>query len=583
MFTMKKLSFKAKIIGLVVTIIAATVLTSFLSANYHISNYISENDTRNIKFQLSLIKDKLVGDINSEVKLVKSLSFSIVKINSVVQATGFDNIIKISSDLVFDSNGRVVEPELISIYRDKIKSAIGTVTISDIYFSNGNPYLLIAKAKNENDGDIFVVSLKSITSLLEETSVEGMYTELSDSSGNVLFTNMVDGDYIPIESSFDVGGKAWNLTGFIDKKHIQENTNRLNQAITIALFIAAAIIIPLSIILITFSFRPIVALRDVVLELASGGGDLTHRLKVESNDDLGKIADGINRFIDSLQILMVDISVSNGKIGEQTKVLEELTDSNQSRLRAHGKEMEMTVTSINELSSTALSVAQSAATAAKQTHSTNQLAEQSKTVVEEAVSSITALIDEVENTSNTIVTMNENTVEIGEVLDVIGDIATQTNLLALNAAIEAARAGDHGRGFAVVADEVRALAARTHRSTTEISEMLEVLTSGSQAVVESMESTKRRCEQTAESTSQVTNSLDLMSDSIVEINDVAAHIATSAKEQSAVTEEVSRSMEAIQQMVETLNTNSDETVESTHQLTAENNLLVESVGKFKLQ
>ncbi len=127
------------------------------------------------------------------------------------------------------------------------------------------------------------------------------------------------------------------------------------------------------------------------------------------------------------------------------------------------------------------------------------------------------------------------------------------------------------------------MAARTRQSTTEINEMLDKLSSGSSAVVSSMNSTKESCQQTADTTSQVMTSLDLMTDSVVEINDLAAQIATSAEEQSSVTEEINRNMVAIQQMIETLNSNGSETANSTHQLTDSNQQLVGIVSKFKLR
>ncbi len=579
---MKNISFKAKVLALVVAIISISVLTSYLSVNYYISSYISENDTTNIRSQLSLVRNKLVSDIDNNVKLAKSSNFSIMEVRNTLEATGFSRIVKISYDLVFDENGGIDDKGEVAKYLDQLKQANGQVVISDIFFKDDTPMLNIVVPRKGDGGDIFFLDLSSIQQTLEASSVEGSYIELSDSATNVLYSNKQDGDLIPVPSSFDVGGKQWQLNGYIDKGYIQSNTDRLNGAITIALLIAAAIIIPLSIVLINIAFRPIVSLREVITDLANGSGDLTHRLNVETKDDLGKIADGINKFIENLQHMMLEVSSSSKQISDEISLLEGQADSNQNLLKAHSAEMEMAVTSITEMSSTADSVAESAATAAKQTQATNSEAEQSKVVVQQAVDNVTALVDEVEHTSETILSMTRDTEQIAVVLDVIGEIAEQTNLLALNAAIEAARAGEQGRGFAVVADEVRALAGRTRQSTSEISEMLAKLRVGSEAVVTSMESTKTSCQQTAETTSHVMNSLDLMSDSVVEINDLAAQIATSAEEQSSVTEEINRNMTAIQGMIETLNTNGNETARSTHQLTGTNGQLVGIVDKFKL-
>ena len=324
-------------------------------------------------------------------------------------------------------------------------------------------------------------------------------------------------------------------------------------------------------------------LRNVITDLANGSGDLTHRLKVETSDDLGKIADGINKFIENLQLMMLDVSHSSVSINNQINTLEDLTKSSHRLLQSHSEEMEMAVTSIHEMSATADAVAESAANAAKQTEATNSEAEQSKVAVQQAVQSVTDLVDEVEDTGKTIISMSEDSAQISSVLNVIGEIAQQTNLLALNAAIEAARAGEHGRGFAVVADEVRALAARTRQSTIEINTMLEKLSVGSEAAVVSMDSTKQSCLSTATTTSKVSSSLDLVTEAVLDINDLVGQIATSAEEQSSVSEEINRNMTAIEGMVDTLSINGKETVNSTHHLTESNLQLVAIINKFKLK
>ena len=579
----KKIPFKAKILTLVVAIITVSVMISFLSANYYIKEYIYKNDTQNIQAQLNLVKDQLINDFENNVKLARNSNFSFSEIQKAVDATGFSNIIKFKYGSVFDKQGSIDEPSNNEKYIAQITNAKDPLSISNVYFENQIPYINITKKEADDAGDIFIIELTKIRRLFEMSAVEGSYVELKDSVGTVLFSNKIEGDLTPISNIFSIEGNEWTLTGYIDNSYIQGNTDNLNNSITIALLIAAAVIIPLSVFALNIAFRPVVTLRDVITDLANGSGDLTHRLKVETSDDLGKIADGINKFIENLQLMMLDVSHSSVSINNQINTLEDLTKSSHRLLQSHSEEMEMAVTSIHEMSATADAVAESAANAAKQTEATNSEAEQSKVAVQQAVQSVTDLVDEVEDTGKTIISMSEDSAQISSVLNVIGEIAQQTNLLALNAAIEAARAGEHGRGFAVVADEVRALAARTRQSTIEINTMLEKLSVGSEAAVVSMDSTKQSCLSTATTTSKVSSSLDLVTEAVLDINDLVGQIATSAEEQSSVSEEINRNMTAIQGMVDTLSINGKETVNSTHHLTESNLQLVAIINKFKLK
>jgi methyl-accepting chemotaxis protein len=194
---------------------------------------------------------------------------------------------------------------------------------------------------------------------------------------------------------------------------------------------------------------------------------------------------------------------------------------------------------------------------------------------------VSGLIDDVNLSASNVQQMNEETQSINKILSVIGEIAEQTNLLALNAAIEAARAGEQGRGFAVVADEVRNLASRTKDSTEEVEVALDSLLKGTGAVVSSMEDTKSRCQDTANGAGEVAVSLEKMSDFVDEINDLSTQIATAAEEQSSVTQELSRNMSAISEIVNELDDNGHSALKDAEDVAEMNKHLVTIVNRFK--
>ncbi|MGE4262785.1 methyl-accepting chemotaxis protein [Shewanella sp.] len=251
-------------------------------------------------------------------------------------------------------------------------------------------------------------------------------------------------------------------------------------------------------------------------------------------------------------------------------------------LNSHVQETEQIATAIEEMDATANSMASDAANTAKLTDDANQTSAESKKIVAKSQKAVKALIADVEQAAKYVQEMNTHTTGISTVLNVIGKIAEQTNLLALNAAIEAARAGEQGRGFAVVADEVRELANRTKDSTAEIEQAIENLLSGSQQVVNSMDETKKRCQETAVESDAVANSLDSLIVFINHINDLSGQIATAAEEQSCVTKEVSHNMNTISGIVSELKNVGLASSANAADIEKVNGQLVTIVNKFKL-
>ena len=580
---MKVMPFKTKIYVLFCSVIFMTVLTSYFSVNYVVSHYIRDSQTASINQQIALVKDKLIGDIHQKILLASNLNFGVTNVKKTLEETGFHNIVKVIGDMAFDSGGVIEDAARVNELRALIGPANNQVQVSPILFENKKPLVRILVPRGADSAYFFYLDLTPLQTLLHKASQGGSHFELKDSAGTMLFSEKPDGQLIPLAHKLDVKGKTWVLTGFVDTDYIQGITDQLNRTITLALLVAGILIMLLSVAATRVAYRPIISLRELVAELSQGNGDLTRRLVVTGQDDLGQISAGINRFIQSLQEMMLEVDSATARLSHGIQQLTHQTEANKRLIDSHVQETHQAVTAITEMSSTASSVAENAAAAAQLTQETNEQANASRLVVNTAITSVTTLVDEVETTAGSIQTMQQDAEQISSVLGVIGSIAEQTNLLALNAAIEAARAGEQGRGFAVVADEVRALAARTQSSTREIKEMLGKLQHGTQMVVQSIDSTKQSCLRTADNTSRVTTALDEMSTHIVDINDLSTLMATAAEEQRAVTEEISRNMNAIKDVIHSLQVNGEETIHSTASMGETYRQLSDIVSHFKLR
>lgn len=499
----------------------------------------------------------------------------------------------------------------------KAKSSNKT-ELTDVYkdATTGKDVISITK----NVGDVVVMGdleLDMIHDVVESVNVNGAVTAILDESGKALASNSKD---VVVGTRFNEGGlsevhremlgndealvhyalngvekiaytrkiplangKSWHLFISINKsiayKHVEE---ALMDAI-IASVIMLSIAILLAVIVLNVVYRPILRLKEMVLDLSKGNGDLTRRIPVTSTDDLGEISKGINGFIGNLQELMIEVSQSSEHISKSVSQLKSQSDENIGVLREHTKETEQIVSAVEEMSATANDVALNAAAASQSTIEANGQVSSAKTDVQAAEDTVSQLVNNVETTSHSIAEIEHDTLEITNVLKVIGEIADQTNLLALNAAIEAARAGEQGRGFAVVADEVRALAARTQTSTAEIEQTLTKLRNGSITAISAMDTTKTSCKQTANNASRISASLDEIATAVTGVNDLNMQIATAAEQQNSASEEITRNMTSIHEIVNVLASNGEATTDETNSLAAANSQLKAVVNKFKLQ
>lgn len=379
-----------------------------------------------------------------------------------------------------------------------------------------------------------------------------------------------------------VTDKTWYLMILVDNDTAFAHVNSAAWELNYLALIIAAISIVLLLFVLNHLYRPVLKLKRTVQKLSDGEGDLTSRLEVKSDDDLGDIAHGINAFIVSLQSMMIDVQSMTTQLSSGVDVLRAQEKETTSILKEHSSETDMVVTAMEELSYSAIRVSEHADHAVKYTKEADIVADKSKGTIISAQESLQSLADEVGTATKDVTTMNQETQDIASILSIIGSIAEQTNLLALNAAIEAARAGEQGRGFAVVADEVRALAGKTQQSTSEIESALTSLKNGAGSVVSSIERTGNTSQNAVAEAQAVATSLGDLTDYVTQINDLSVQISTSAGEQNTVIQDLSKTMSRIHNMVEGLNTQGQSMRNETNNIANINQQLLNIVGKFKL-
>ncbi|MDP9712937.1 UNVERIFIED_ORG: methyl-accepting chemotaxis protein [Pseudomonas fluorescens] len=348
-------------------------------------------------------------------------------------------------------------------------------------------------------------------------------------------------------------------------------------AVVVLLVIAAA-----GMLLANTILRPLTLMKANLDDIAAGEGDLTRRLTITSQDELGELAGSFNRFVDKIHGLVRQITEMTSQLtGLVTQVSDQAQRSDQAMERQR-HETDQVATAINEMSAAAQEVAKSAQNAAVAAQQTDEEGQTAKRVVAGSIKQIHALVDDIRSSGVSLDSLQQDVSSIVGVLGVIRSIAEQTNLLALNAAIEAARAGEAGRGFAVVADEVRALASRTQISTQEIQGMIDRLQAGTQSAVEAMRRSSEAGDGTSAQANQAGASLDAMADLIATINSMNAQIASAAEEQTAVAEEINRSVHQIAVAVDNVADETQLGAQTSRSLAELGQRLGKLVGQFRI-
>lgn len=305
-------------------------------------------------------------------------------------------------------------------------------------------------------------------------------------------------------------------------------------------------IILISLLLRKMVIRPINQLNDTITTIEKNA-DLKLRTQVSSNDEIGNMANAFNSMLEHFHNSLLQVSNTIHKLSSSSNQINDIASMASQAVQNQQAQTSLVASAMEQMEAATRSVESNA----QSTVSASDLALEESTkgtrVTQAALQSIERLKENMSQATGVIRNLNDQSQNVGTVLEVIQKIAEQTNLLALNAAIEAARAGEQGRGFAVVADEVRTLASRTHTSTEEINAIISRLQSDAEHAVDVMEGAMTSAEEGVESVSKTTEALTRIAEEVRVINDMNHQVASAIREQTQMAASVEDSVLDISQ------------------------------------
>lgn len=441
----------------------------------------------------------------------------------------------------------------------------------------------------DGHGRAFIVSsdgkiLIHPDSSLNLKTLADVYPQGAPTIGNGLKEVEVNGHkkFISFTQVSGIPSLNWYVALELDQEAAFAMLGEFRTSAMIAMAIAVLIIIGLLGMLIRVLMEPLHVMGRAMHDIAEGEGDLTKRLRIHAQDEFGTLGQSFNRFVERIHESIREVSSATGQVNEVATRVVSASNASIQNADQQASRTNSVAAAINQLGAAAQEIAQNAALASQHSSDARNLAAEGQQVVDQTISVMNQLSTKISDASGNIETLNANTVNIGQILEVISGISQQTNLLALNAAIEAARAGEAGRGFAVVADEVRNLAHRTQDSAQQVQRIIEELQSGARDAVNTMTESQSQSESSVGIANQAGERLGSVTQRISEIDGMNQSVATATEEQTAVVESINVDITEINTLNQEGVQNLQTTLQACNDLEYQATRLKHLVGSFRI-